>query len=222
MAKKKTIIIVLAAIVIALAGLLGYTWYRMCKTATPVNVEKPVSNLARLFSDSESIQLQSAKALGLEKPVDRKSHAQRRKYNLVRLKSGKYYDLDLRYSTEFLTEGAATLLGEVARNFADSLAKKDIPSVKLIVTGALRTAEDVAAMQDGGDFSASLNSPYSYGTSFDISWKRFSKKNISDIDLEALKTTLGEVLRDEKALSRCQVKYDEGEGCFRITSLLAR
>lgn len=72
--------------------------------------------------------------------------------------------------------------------------------------------------------NASSNSAHSYGTTFDISWKRFEKvededgRPLQDVSADTLKLVLSEVLRDLKQNGECYVKYELKQGCFHITS----
>ena len=68
--------------------------------------------------------------------------------------------------------------------------------------------------------NASERSVHCYGTTFDISYKRFVKidensEDARDVDLIAV---LAEVLRDLKKAGRCYVKYEIKQACFHITA----
>ena len=63
-------------------------------------------------------------------------------------------------------------------------------------------------------------SPIRYGTTFDVSWARYTKVDESDtlnIDKDRLKMVLAMVLRDLKREERCYVKHERKQGCFHIT-----
>ena len=72
--------------------------------------------------------------------------------------------------------------------------------------------------------NASANSAHAYGTTFDVSWKRFEKvededgRPMQDVSSDTLKMVLSEVLRDLKKNGRCYVKYELKQGCFHITT----
>ena len=72
--------------------------------------------------------------------------------------------------------------------------------------------------------NASENSAHFYGTTFDVSWKRFEKvedadgRPMQDVSPDTLKLVLSEVLRDLKQAGRCYVKYELKQGCFHITT----
>ena len=72
--------------------------------------------------------------------------------------------------------------------------------------------------------NATINSTHAYGTTFDISWKRFEKvedpdgRPLQDVGADTLKLVLAEVLRDLKQAGRCYVKYEIRQACFHITT----
>ena len=70
------------------------------------------------------------------------------------------------------------------------------------------------------NINSSKNSAHLYGTTFDISWVRYTKTDKDDpIDLDngQLKMVLASVLRDLKRENRCYVKHERRQGCFHIT-----
>ena len=107
-------------------------------------------------------------------------------------------------------------------NFLDSLACKGLNPNKLVVTSVLRTKDDVKKLRRTNG-NASENSCHFYGTTFDISWKRFTKvedpdgRPMQDVGADTLKLVLSEVLRDMRQSDRCYVKYELKQGCFHIT-----
>jgi hypothetical protein len=72
--------------------------------------------------------------------------------------------------------------------------------------------------------NASENSAHCYGTTFDVSWKRFQKvededgRPLQDVSSDTLKLVLSEVLRDLKKAEKCYIKYELKQGCFHITT----
>jgi len=72
--------------------------------------------------------------------------------------------------------------------------------------------------------NASKNSCHFYGTTFDVSWKRFKKvededgRPLQDVSADTLKLVLAEVLRDVRKADKCYVKYELKQGCFHITT----
>jgi hypothetical protein len=58
-----------------------------------------------------------------------------------------------------------------------------------------------------------------YGTTFDISWKRFMKadKSKKELNERQLKMVLASVLRDLKKEKACYIKHEKNQACFHIT-----
>ena len=92
-----------------------------------------------------------------------------------------------------------------------------------MVTSVLRTVKDVKKLRRR-NVNASANSAHCYGTTFDVSWKRFEKvedpdgRPMQDVGADTLKLVLAEVLRDLQKAQRCYVKYEVRQGCFHITT----
>ena len=118
---------------------------------------------------------------------------------------------------------ASELLDTIGANFLDSLACKGLNPNRVIVTSVTRTKEDVKRLRRTNG-NASMNSCHFYGTTFDISWKRFEKvedpdgRPMQDVSADTLKLVLSEVLRDLRKADRCYVKYELKQGCFHITA----
>ena len=119
--------------------------------------------------------------------------------------------------------GAAALLDTIGQNFLDSLASKGLNPNRIIVTSVLRTEKDVKRLRRRNT-NASSNSTHAYGTTFDISWKRFQKvededgRPLQDVNADTLKLVLSEVLRDLRQADKCYIKYELKQGCFHITA----
>ena len=115
------------------------------------------------------------------------------------------------------------MLDSIGRNFLDSLANKGLNPNRVIVTSVLRTKHDVNRLRRR-NINATQNSAHFYGTTFDVSWKRFEKvedpdgRPMQDVGSDTLKMVLSEVLRDLKQKDRCYVKYELKQGCFHITT----
>jgi uncharacterized protein YcbK (DUF882 family) len=172
----------------------------------------------RDFNDLNELHLQAAAQIGIQ-PVVNREEAEKMKKKLREIKSGKNYEVDeLTHSIPFLVPQATDLLTKIADNFADSLEKKNAPPYKIIVTSITRTQEDVKQLRRKNG-NASPNSTHLYGTTFDISWKRFVKEDKSKRTLneEQLKMVLASVLRDLKKEKACYVKHEKQQACFHIT-----
>lgn len=130
------------------------------------------------------------------------------------------YKLDkLTHSVPFLIDDASKLLTCIGQNFKDSLRSKKLPHYKLVVTSVTRTRNDVANLSKR-NMNASENSVHCYGTTFDVSWKRFHKagsKGDDNVSPDRLKYVLGEVLHDLRQRDKCYVVHEKKQACFHIT-----
>ena len=187
----------------------------------PANVAE--SNYQVLFNDKNNRHLDSAKKLGIKKPLKNRSEAEGVKGRLVNIKSNRHYKIDrLTYSIPYLTNGAAGLLDTIGKNFQDSLKSKGLPPARIIVTSVLRTQEDIKRLQASGNTNASSNSAHCYATTFDITHARFDRtRNLlpgKAVQTATYKKALGEVLLDLKKQKKCYVKYEVRQRCFHITT----
>ena len=192
------------------------------KMNNPKNI-KGVVSYKRTFGDLNDVQLHSAKAIGV-KPIENRSEASRLKGKLVEITPCDKYDVDsLTHSIPYLVPRADELLSTIGENFLDSLENKGLNPNKIIVTSVTRTKEDVKRLRRT-NVNASMNSCHFYGTTFDVSWKRFRKvedpdgRPMQDVRSDTLKLVLAEVLRDLKKADKCYVKYELRQGCFHITA----
>ena len=191
------------------------------KMNNPHNIRGVVS-YKRSFNDMNDVQLATAKHIGI-RPITSREAIKEVGVELTEIKSGEYYDVDsLTHSIPYLIPKASALLDSLGRNFLDSLENKGLNPNKVIVTSVLRTKDDVEKLRRTNG-NASLNSCHFYGTTFDVSWKRFAKvedpdgRPMQDVGADTLKLVLSEVLRDMKMAERCYVKYELKQGCFHIT-----
>lgn len=186
---------------------------------TKIILKKFNGNYGQTFNDLQDTHMTAALKNGLPPLVTR---ADTTKYmdKLTRLPEElEIYKTDeLTYSIPYLTNSAHDLFLDICMNFRDSLIRKNIPLHKLILTSVTRTDEDVAKLTRR-NFNASENSVHRYGTTFDISWRRFEKTNphIKDVNTEKLKRVLGEVLYDLWQQERCYIKHERKQACFHIT-----
>lgn len=173
----------------------------------------------RDFNDLNDLHIASALSIGVPVLKDREEVA---KYagRLIHIQGGDNCDIDeLTHSVPYLVPEAAFLLHKIGQNFADSLQKLNAPKYKLIVTSVTRTLEDVKRLTRQ-NINASENSAHSYGTTFDISWRRFNKSSDSPVELNEtqLKMVLANVLRDLQRENKCYIKHERKQACFHITA----
>lgn len=126
----------------------------------------------------------------------------------------------LTHSSPFLVKEAVDLLHDIGKNFQDSLKNKHLPPYSVLVSSVLRTDDDVKKLAKR-NINSSQRSVHCYGTTIDISYKRFVKHDdeMPDANQVHLKAVLAEVLRDLKKQGRCYVKHEVKQACFHITAI---
>ena len=192
------------------------------KMNNPRNIRGVVS-YRRSFGDLNKTHLDMAQAIGIA-PIANRRAAEGMTGSLDLVQTNGRYAVDsLTHSIPYLVPCAARLVDTIGQNFLDSLASKGLNPYTVIVTSVLRTRDDVKRLRRS-NYNASANSAHSYGTTFDISWKRFRKvedpdgRPLQDVGSDTLKMVLAEVLRDLRQARRCYVKYELRQGCFHITA----
>ena len=192
------------------------------KLNEPRNI-KGVISYRRTFGDLNEAHLNVAQAIGIT-PIASRKEAERMKEKLQHIETNDLYVVDsLTHSIPYLIKGAAQLLDTIGSNFLDSLTAKGLNPNKIIVTSVLRTEDDVKRLRRRNG-NASVNSAHFYGTTFDVSWKRFKKvededgRPLQDVSSDTLKLVLSEVLRDLRKADKCYIKYELKQGCFHITT----
>lgn len=192
------------------------------KLNEPRNI-KGVISYKRTFGDLNEKHLNIAQAIGIA-PIASRQEAEHMKEKLYHIETNDLYKVDsLTHSIPYLIPGAAQLLDTIGANFLDSLTAKGLNPNKIIVTSVLRTQDDVKRLRRR-NVNASANSAHSYGTTFDVSWKRFEKvedkdgRPLQDVSSDTLKLVLSEVLRDLRRADKCYIKYELKQGCFHITT----
>ena len=173
----------------------------------------------RDFNDLNDVHLAMARKLGID-PISTREDVGHASKKMEEIETNKYYEVeDLTHSIPFLVSDAADLLEDIGKNFQDSLRNLNAPIYRLKVTSVTRTVADVGKLRKRNG-NSSKNSAHQYGTTFDVSWVRYTKmdeKDTLNIDKEQLKMVLAMVLRDLKREERCYVKHERKQGCFHIT-----
>lgn len=192
------------------------------KLNEPRNI-KGVISYRRTFGDLNEKHLNMAQTIGIA-PIASRQEAGHLKEKLHPIQTNDLYKVDsLTHSIPYLIPDAAQLLDTIGSNFLDSLTAKGLNPNKIIVTSVLRTQDDVKRLRRR-NVNASANSAHSYGTTFDVSWKRFEKvedadgRPLQDVSPDTLKLVLSEVLRDLRKAEKCYIKYERKQGCFHITA----
>lgn len=173
----------------------------------------------RDFNDLNEIHLVAAKEIGIE-PVSSRDEAENASRKMTEIGTNEYYEVEeLRHSIPFLVPEAAQLLEDIGCNFQDSLYNLNASLYKIKVTSVTRTVDDVKKLKKRNS-NSSVNSAHQYGTTFDVSWVRYTKideKDTLNIDNDRLKMVLASVLRDLRKADRCYIKHERKQGCFHIT-----
>ena len=192
------------------------------KMNSPRNI-KGVVSYKRSFGDLNDTHMAAAKKIGV-KPLKDREAALNMGGKVTEIKSGDLYQVDsLTHSIPFLVPKASALLDSIGANFLDSLESKGLNPNQIIVTSVLRTQDDVKRLRRVNG-NASANSVHMFGTTFDISYKRFFKvedpdgRPMESVREDTLKLVLSEVLRDLKKKEMCYVKYELKQACFHITA----
>lgn len=211
-----------------LAGIAAFCFAGCKKKDTSLKLNRPhnirgVVSYKRSFGDLNEAHLNVAQSIGI-RPLASRSDAEAMKGKLKQILTNDLYAVDsLTHSIPYLIPGAANLLDDIGRNFLDSLTAKGLNPNKVIVTSVLRTRDDVKRLRRRNG-NASENSAHFYGTTFDVSWRRFQKvededgRPLQDVSPDTLKLVLSEVLRDLKKEDKYYIKYELKQGCFHITT----
>ena len=173
----------------------------------------------RDFKDLNDVHLAEAQRIGI-KPASNRDEAEKAKRKMEKIETNKYYEVEeLRHSIPYLIPSAADLLEDIGRNFQDSLRNLNASIYKVKVTSVTRTVDDIKNLKKRNT-NSSQNSAHRYGTTFDVSWVRYTKVDENDtlnIDKDKLKMVLASVLRDLHREKRCYIKHERKQGCFHIT-----
>lgn len=193
------------------------------KMNEPRNI-KGVISYKRSFGDLNDAHLEVAKRIGIRPISSREEAVNLGSSKLVEIIPNEFYSMDsLTHSIPFLIPQASALLDTIGSNFLDSLTCKGLNLNQVIVTSVLRTQDDVKRLRRRNG-NASDNSAHTYGTTFDLSYRRFKKiedpdgRPMQDVGADTLKLVLAEVLRDLRKADRCYIKYELKQGCFHITA----
>ncbi|MBO5264079.1 MAG: hypothetical protein J6B18_07490 [Bacteroidaceae bacterium] len=171
------------------------------------------------FNDMNDTHLAAAQAIGI-RPLATRDEIGTASRELCFLDETLAYELEnLTHSSPLLVPEAAALLKEIGESFQDSLVMHHYSPYKIIVTSELRTDEDVKKLSKR-NINASKRSVHCYGTTFDITYKRFYRVDDDEPEVSQakLKAVLGEVLLDLKKQGRCYVKHEIKQACFHITA----
>ena len=131
-------------------------------------------------------------------PVIRRNRLLRvaREAGLVRIESTpRYRVLDATYSVPLGTHGVRRALDSLSARFWADLAARDLPGFRFTISSMLRSAEDQAALQGINVNAASGRSSHEFGTTFDLTYRRFSFRDGPEPDRVLVLEGLAPVVR---------------------------
>lgn len=175
-------------------------------------------SLGKAFNDVNDLQLSAAQAIGIT-PI----HTLRDAYNtskpLKKIESCDDFYLDtLTHSIPYLVPQAADLLHDIGKAFSDTIMARTGHRCRMRVTSVLRTDNSIKSLRRRNR-NATDASCHRFGTTFDISWRRFYHDDTDYIMYtEDLKNVLGEILFKMRKEGRCYVKFERKQSCFHITA----
>ena len=175
---------------------------------------------SRQFNIPNATHLEAAQAVGI-RPCANEEELRKQKARMRKIRTCHNYMVDeLEHSLPYLTTNAAEELNRIGEGFADILERNGCPHYRFIVTSVTRTDASVRKLQRSGNINATSNSAHRYGTTFDITYRRFDKNDRSAdyMTEENLKLALGQVLLNEQRAGHIYVKYEYKQACFHITS----
>lgn len=175
-------------------------------------------SLGAAFNDKNDVQLQAAQAIGID-PIESYKDAYNINQPIVEITSCDEYTLDsLSHSLPYLIPKAATLLKDIGKAFTNTVVARGGKECRMIVTSVLRTNTSIAKLRRRNRNATDM-SCHVYGTTFDISWRRFHHSDSTYImSTEDLKNILGEVLYKMREDGRCYVKFERKQSCYHITT----
>lgn len=188
-----------------------------------ITVEKNIrtnftGSFNRCFNDKNDCHLEVADKNGIT-PLTSVSQLDEKRDKLCKISTCSYYKLDsLTHSHPYLVPRARDLLDNIGHSFCDSLKNRGGGSYRIVVTSLLRVDDDIKKLRRR-NVNAIENSAHSYGTTFDITYRRFDAADPGFVISEdALRNLLAEVLYNLREEGLCYVKYEVKQGCFHITA----
>ena len=174
--------------------------------------------LRDIFTDSNYLQLQAAKANGFEPIVDLRT-AYNLKRPIVKIHTCDAYLVEpMTHAIPYLVPKAAKLLRTIGKAFSDTVRARGGKEYRIRVTSLTRTDFTVGKLIKRNR-NATQQSCHRYGTTFDISWVKFDCLDPSYIvSLEDLKNILAEIVWDQREKGNCYVMFETKQGCFHITA----
>lgn len=182
----------------------------------PIDVHTMVYR--ELFNDTNATQLASAIRNGIHDPSTFGNPAE--SGEMVLVESNRLFWLDtMHYSMPYLVPEAKLLLMHIATRFQEEMKENypdDPHTYRLVVTSCFRSQEHVDRLVRCNR-NASENSCHRYGTTMDISYKRFITEQGDTVNELFLKQMLAKALYELRYEGLCWVKYEHRQACFHLT-----
>jgi len=155
--------------------------------------------------------------------------------DLVELRSGRNYEIaHLDYSHPYLLPEAAALLDTIGARFLAEQARAGVRfGIRIHMTSVTRSKEDQKRLRKVNRNATRSVSAHSFGTTFDLSYGRFSqskfRKYLDPLLVEAgfvnidrrkakLRALLTKVLSDLRKEGKLYAVRERRQGCFHITA----
>ena len=174
------------------------------------------SKCSYVFDDGVDKHREVSKNSSLKTPPKNLSHIQQyvAENQLEPLSNSSLYLLaKMNYSYPYLTVKSADFVDQLAMAYREACRKNGVAFRPFIITSALRTYESVARLTRVNG-NAIKESAHLYGTTFDISWRRFGP---AEAPSQQNLNILIQVLRDLRDAGACYVKFERHQACFHIT-----
>ena len=193
----------------------------------------------KTFNDENPVHIEAAQRFGIVPIADSVSRAKALDAMVEIFTCDRYKVDSLEHSIPYLVPEAKDLLDDLGADFAETLKAHHLPPYKFIITSVTRTLAQRDELS-GKNVNAAKESSHCYGTTIDISWKRFDpitkqaealkegssimlpqgsseQDEASEDKTEELKRALASLLYQYRAVGRCLVKYERKQACFHIT-----
>ncbi|MDR1739552.1 MAG: DUF5715 family protein [Bacteroidales bacterium] len=180
------------------------------------------------LKDNNELHLKYALQNGLKKTYESNKEflaevdSLRHKGELVYISHKKDYIIDsLTHSHPYLTRQARDLLTEIGVRFNKKQIEKGLKPHKIMVTSLLRTEGSQKSLSRGNANATQQTTSHLYGTTFDISNKKFVQKDFMGNEkyhsIRKYHNLLEEVLKELRHEGRCVVVKELRQACYHIT-----
>lgn len=147
---------------------------------------------------------------------------------LERVGQGKLFEIrnsngfiveEMSHSYPYLTRNGQKLLSEVSTRFKEKISDTRVRGAKFRITSMTRTTDKLKSLREV-NINTSLNSPHLYGNAFDISYLRFTTRQLfmTFCDRKYLKEALAEVIWQLKEEKKCWATYEVKQNCFHVVA----